>query len=94
MDQQEYQGRMEDQLGMLGKRIDQMAAEAKDTAGEMRQEYNQNLEALRAQRDDVQKKLNELKHTSGRAWDDMKNGVDKAWDDVQQSMKKATSRFQ
>lgn len=94
MDHQEYQGRMEEQLGMLGQKIDQMTADAKNIAGEAQQEYYRNIETLRSQRDAAQRQLEQLKNTSGNAWEDMKNGVDRAWDEIQQSVRRATSRFQ
>jgi hypothetical protein len=71
-----------------------MTADAKNIAGDARQEYYRNIETLRSQRDTVQGRLEKLKNTSGNAWEDMKDGVDRAWEEIQQSVRRATSRFQ
>lgn len=93
MDHQTYQGRMEEQLGQLGQKIDQMADGVKNTAEDVRQEYFRNLETIRSQRDAVQKKLEDLKHSSGQTWEEARSSVDKAWDEVQKSVRNASDRF-
>ncbi len=94
MERQDYQGRMEEQLSTLGRKIDEMTGNAKSLAGEAREEYNKNNVMLRVQMGNVQQQLEQLKNTSGSAWEDVKKGVDSAWDEVQESLKRATSRFQ
>ncbi len=93
-DNKDYQGRMESQLSELGKKIDELTDEAEHAAENVKHEYYENIDVLRSQKDDIQGKLGELKHSSGKAWEDIRNGMDRSWDEVQGTLKKAASRFQ
>lgn len=94
MDRQSYEGSMEEKLGELGRKIDVLSHEAELTARDAKQNVSANIQALREQRDTLAGNLEQLKHSTGKAWDDMQTGMDAAWDDVQKVLQKASSRFQ
>ncbi len=94
MNNQDYQGKMERQLSELGEKIDELTDEAANAAEDVRQEYYENIDMLRSQKDMIQSKLQELKNSSGDAWEDIKTGLDRTWDEAQGVLRKAASRFQ
>ena len=94
MNRQSYEGSMEEKLGELGRSIDVLSHEAELTARDAKQNVSANIQALREQRDNLAGDLEHLKHSTGKAWDDIQTGMDTAWSDVQKMLQKASSRFQ
>ena len=77
---------MEAQLNELGKHIDELLAKLETAVGK-------EAEALRPRLKAAMEKLDQLKHTSGEAWEDLKPGLVKAWDELHKSLNQAASRF-
>ncbi|MCC5861202.1 MAG: coiled coil domain-containing protein [Gammaproteobacteria bacterium] len=73
--------------------IDRLKAKAEETQADSRIEYQHQLEALRAKRDEARRKLREAQDSSDDAWDDIKSGLDKAWDSIGKAFESARSRF-
>ena len=67
-------------------KVDEAEADAKIN-------YQKQIDGMRAQRDDAEAKLKELREASDDAWHDMKSGFDKAWDSLTSSFNSAMSRF-
>jgi len=51
------------------------------------------MDQLRKRRDAIFKKLEELRSTSGKAWEDLKSGLDTAMDEIEKAYQQALSRF-
>ena len=74
-------------------RIDQWNAEIDEAEADAKINYQKQIDGMRAQRDDAEAKLKELREASDDAWHDMKSGFDKAWDSLTSSFNSAMSRF-
>ena len=90
---EEYQGKMEAQLGEWGKELDKLKARADKVAADTRQGYYDEIEALRAKQASLQAKLQDLKASSDDAWGDLKKGLDHSWNEIKDSLNKAADRF-
>jgi hypothetical protein len=90
---EEYQGKMEAQLGEWGKEIDKLKAKADQAADDTRKGYHDEIEDLRAKQAAMQAKLQELKTSNEGAWGDLKEGLDKSWNEIKDAFNKAADRF-
>lgn len=71
--------------------LETKAASAKE---ELKAGYQHDLAALRQQRDEAMRKLNELRATTGDAWEDLKQGAETAWSDLKSAFAKACGKLQ
>ncbi|WP_159790389.1 hypothetical protein [Sodalinema gerasimenkoae] len=92
-DRTEYQGKMETQLQEWGAKIDELQARAEKTGGDVKDDLNQRIDGLKAKRDDMQKRLSDLKSASDGAWSSLKSGFQNAWDEFSSSVEEAKSKF-
>ena len=90
---EEYQGKMEAQLGEWGKELDKLKARADKVAADTRQGYYDEIEALRAKQASMQAKLQELKASQHDGWRDIKQELDHYWYEINESLQKAADRF-
>ncbi|MDO9508920.1 MAG: hypothetical protein Q7I97_06200 [Thermovirgaceae bacterium] len=74
-------------------RIDQFQAKADQVKPDLKAEYQNQIQNLKAKRDKVQEKLNELSEASKGAWEDLKAGAECAWGELTEAVKLATSRY-
>lgn len=79
----EYQQTMEERLATAGATLDRIATTAKGYGGAVRDELQEIVDQLRAERETLSKKLEEL-----RALDD------DAWEDYRQTTERAQKRFE
>jgi prefoldin subunit 5 len=56
-------------------------------------EYQKQIEALKTNRDEIEKKISEISRSSENAWEDLKAGVDLAREAMSEAIKSATTRF-
>ena len=56
-------------------------------------EYQKQIEALKTNRDEIEKKISEISRSSDYAWEDLKAGVDLAREAMSEAIKSATTRF-
>lgn len=73
--------------------IDKLSAKADQVEADSRLEFEKQIEALKAKREEFKLKLGELSQTSEDAWDDLKSGMDLAWDALNEALRSATARF-
>jgi ElaB/YqjD/DUF883 family membrane-anchored ribosome-binding protein len=79
--------KFEDQINELRTHISELLRKL-DTA------VGKEAEALRPKLKAAQKRLRELRQTSGEAWQaDLKPGLEKAWEELHKSLNQAASRF-
>ena len=90
---EEYQGKMEAQLGEWGKEIDKLQAKADQAKEDAKQGYLDQVKDLRAKQAAMQAKLQELKAANEGAWGDLKEGVDRSWNEIKDAFNKAAARF-
>jgi multidrug resistance efflux pump len=90
---EEYQGKMEAQLSEWGAEIDKLKARADNAAADTRQDYCDQIEALRDKQAVMRMKLQELKTSNDGAWWDLKEGLDHSWNEIKDSFHKAAARY-
>ena len=90
---EEYQKELQAQLDEWGTEIDKLKVVAGKAKTGLQGEYYKELEDLRCKQLAAQKKLHELKGSSGEAWGDLKTGIEGAWSILGDSLKLAASRF-
>lgn len=93
MDREEYQRTMEEKLSTLGAKLDQMTEGAKDAAADARRAVSETVGQLRFRRDGIARDLDELRHSSGEAWQHLRIGMDRSWDELQEGFKRAVSEL-
>jgi hypothetical protein len=81
---------MEERLGRLGARLDELMRRAEKT-GDYAKKIN-TAEILR-QKAEVEKKLKELRLPARRAWKEIQDGFSTAWDEVRGAFTRAKGKF-
>ena len=74
--------------------IDKLQAKADQAKLDTQVEYKKQVEELKGKRQDLYRKMSEMKKASETAWEDMKAGLDAAWQAMGESVKLAQSRFE
>ncbi|AWI81043.1 MAG: hypothetical protein CVU19_07025 [Betaproteobacteria bacterium HGW-Betaproteobacteria-13] len=88
---EEYLALMEKQLNEWKAKTEPFKASAEQWEAQMKAQYEKNLEALQAKRDEAWERLSTLKSASDDAWDQVKANMDKAWEDLKESTEKLTN---
>lgn len=73
--------------------IDKLKAKKAQVEADARIEYEQQIDALKSKRREIEGKLAELKQSGEEAWGDFKAGLDIALDSMNEAVKSAMSRF-
>jgi len=73
--------------------IDKLAVKAQQAETHARNEYQQQIDALKRQRREVETKLADLKRSGEDAWEDLKSGLDLAFESMNEAIGSAMSRF-
>ncbi|MGD2024995.1 MAG: hypothetical protein PVJ46_11520 [Methyloceanibacter sp.] len=89
-----YVQEMKAKLDEWNAQVDRLLAKADAAQADAKHEYNEQVEALKKQREAAIQRLNELQSKSDDAWEDLKAGTDAAWDKMTSALKNAASRFQ
>lgn len=94
MDRKEaYQEKLSAQLDEWKAEIDKLDARAQKVEGEIKVEFLNKVDQLRAQQEIASHKLANLQQAGDEAWDDLKAGVDIAWKNLGTAVKSAAARF-
>lgn len=73
--------------------IDKLTAKANQAEADSKIEYHKQIETLKQKRQDIEKKVAEMRRSGEGAWDDLKTGIDLAWESMNEAIRSATSRF-
>jgi uncharacterized coiled-coil DUF342 family protein len=73
--------------------IDKLKAKADQVEADARIEYQDQIEALKSKRNEIEQKVSEFTRTGEAALDDLKAGIDLAWEAMNTAVKSATERF-
>ena len=74
--------------------IEKLVAKAAQAEAEAKIEYQNQLDDLRAKRDDVRDKLLAVQQAGDGAWEDLKEGLENSWEILKMSFNKAKSEFE
>ena len=89
----EYFAMMESQIRKWDAEVDKLKAKGDLMNAEARIKYEQQLKAMRANRDAANRKLQEMRTASEAAWQNMQAGMDAAWASMKNALEKASSQF-
>ena len=89
----EYFTMMESQIKKWDAEVDKLRAKSAQMSAEARIKYEEQLQAMRANRDAANKKLQEIRTASESAWQNMQAGMDAAWTSMKNALDKASSQF-
>jgi uncharacterized coiled-coil DUF342 family protein len=89
----EYVRKMQAKLEEWNTEIDELAARADKVKGDVRIEYNVQIEALKVKRADAIQKIEEFKQAGESAFADLKSGIDRALKTMGKAIDSAKSRF-
>lgn len=89
----DYIRKLQNQLDKWNAQIDRLVVQAALAKAEARVEYHDEITALREKRDELLGKLDQLKHASEGAWEDVKSGLEQAWSAVEKAFGAASKRF-
>lgn len=85
--------RFEARLDALSADIRLFEARLDSFAQDNRRRAEEELETLRARRDDLRRRLGEAQDSASDAAADLEEGLEKAWSDIAQALDKARDRF-
>jgi uncharacterized coiled-coil DUF342 family protein len=89
----EYVRKMQAKLDEWNTEIDELTARAGKVKGDVKSEYNVQIEALKVKRAEAGQKIEEFKRAGESALKDMQSGIDKAWKSMGKAIDSAKSRF-
>jgi len=88
-----YVEKMKAKIDEWNTEIDQFQVKAGQAKADIQIQYEKQIEELKAKRQELQGKIEELQKAGETAWEDMKLGLDAAWHSMGESVKSAKSRF-
>lgn len=89
----EYQHKINARLSEWDSQAEQAKAERKAEAADRELDRDEDYEEYRAKRQDMDRKLADLRNASEDKWEDMKTGVEKAWLDAKNAFNKLGNRI-
>jgi len=89
----EYIRTMQAKLEEWNAEIDILSAKAGEVKADVRKEYVEQIESLKAKQTAARQKIEELQHAGESAWGDVKSGIDLAWTALGEAIDSARSRF-
>jgi predicted nucleic acid-binding Zn-ribbon protein len=85
---------LKNKLDQANAKIDKLEARLQDVSANTRQQYEQEIDALKARRDAYQQRVLELQAASADAWSDLRSGLDEAWQNLADALEKAKTHFE
>jgi hypothetical protein len=73
--------------------IDKLEAKAREARADMKIEYQEQLSAMRLEREKARGKLHELQEATEDAWEGLREGMESAWESMAKAFKDAADRF-
>lgn len=68
-------------------------ARSKELSAETREKGEMHLAELKTHREEMQKKLDELRRDSGAAWEDLSAGAHRSWNEMSKAFREAAAQF-
>jgi uncharacterized coiled-coil DUF342 family protein len=73
--------------------IDEIEKKTKTASDDLTEEYQNQIGALKKQRDEALVKLEEIQNTTDSAWEDVKKGAEDAWDAIGHAFSSAKKKL-
>ena len=94
MNRDEYVQKLKSQIDEWNAEAAKWEAKAKLAQDEMKVEYQKQLEAFRARREEALYQMKLMQNASTDAWMEMMKGSDEAWKRMQEAFSSARSHFE
>ncbi|OIR03066.1 hypothetical protein GALL_148440 [mine drainage metagenome] len=88
-----FQEKLEAQLKELDGNIEGFKLKTRALKAKTRTEYEKQIEALAAKRDELHERLLELRRRSEGAWEDLKDGAERALTEMREAVDRIADRF-
>lgn len=88
-----YVRKMQAKLGEWNTEINMLSARGSEVAADMKSEYNEQIESLKAKQAVARQKIEELQQAGDSAWKDMKSGIELARTAMGEAIDSARARF-
>lgn len=92
-DRHQYIEKIKAKLDEWNAEIDLLEAKARQMEAEKKIKYGQQINDLKARRQEMLKKIDEVKQSSSGAWEEVKTSLDQAWQSLKDGMERAKSQF-
>jgi hypothetical protein len=89
----EYIDSLATELKVWSAKIDLLSARAENAVADVKQNYLEEIDALRAKQHVGTEKIKELQEASGDAWEVAKQTADTLWDELKAGVENAASKF-
>jgi 4-oxalocrotonate tautomerase len=73
--------------------IDRLKSKAEQVTADAKSEYHKLIDDLQDKQKTARIKLDEIRQSSGGAWEDLKTGIEGAWKEMEKALKAAVSKF-
>lgn len=93
MNREQYVEKLTSQLELWSAKIDALEAKAHEARADLRVRCEQQLQALREQREHAALKLREVQSASAAAWQELAGGADQAWRELCKAFERARDQF-
>lgn len=90
---EDYVRRMQAKLEEWNTEIDLLIARAGEVTVDVKNEYNDQIEALKALLAVTRQKFEDVQQVGEIAWEIVKSGIDLAWTSMEEAIESAKSRF-
>lgn len=90
----EYIAEAKKNLNLLDAKITELEAKANEKKGEARREFDSKITGIRDSKEQMERRIEELKLASKPAWEDVKQGAEQAWRTLSNAVDNASERFQ
>lgn len=88
-----YVRKLQAKLEELNAEIDLLTAKAGKVTADVKSEYSEQIESLKARQVVARQKIEELQHAGEGAWEDLKSGIELSWTAMSEAIDSARSRF-
>lgn len=86
----QYVGQMRKDIEALNETIQAISARVKTFSQKKQEQWQSTLDTLRAKRDGLEQKLNDVAEANARSWEDLRQGVEDAWTDFKRAVGEAS----
>jgi hypothetical protein len=88
-----YLRKMQTKLKEWSSEIDKLKAKADASEAKIRTEYSRQIEELRVRREDIGKRMEEMRDAGEESWQELRTGTEKAWNELKTALEKAAAKF-
>jgi uncharacterized coiled-coil DUF342 family protein len=93
IDKKSYLQKWANQLRQWDAEIDELKSKAEEAKAESRMTLINQIDELRVKQESAQNKLEQLRETGDKTWNDMLSGLETSWKEFRDAFSKASAHF-